>query len=63
MRVKLLVSRSGPAGAFNRGDEIVVGDAEAKRMFEATPPQAVPVKPTKKEKTSAHLGGAEKAVK
>lgn len=40
MRIKLLVSRSGPAGAFSPGDIIDVGDAEAQRMFDAG--QAVP---------------------
>lgn len=35
MKIRLLVSRSGPAGAQNRGDEIEVGDAEAIRMIEA----------------------------
>lgn len=44
MRVKLLISRSGPNGAFSPGDEIDVSDAQAKRMFEASPPQAVPVR-------------------
>ncbi|NGO51619.1 hypothetical protein [Allomesorhizobium camelthorni] len=44
MKIKLLVSRCGPAGAFAPGDEIDVGEAEAKRMFEAQPPQAVPVR-------------------
>lgn len=44
MKVKLLVSRAGPAGAFNRGDEVEVSEAEARRMFEADPPQAVPVR-------------------
>lgn len=35
MKIRLLVSRSGPAGAQNRGDEIEVSDAEAIRMIEA----------------------------
>lgn len=42
MKIKLLVSRSGPAGAFSPGDEIDVGEAEAGRMIEAG--QAVPVR-------------------
>lgn len=35
MKIKLLVSRAGPAGAFSAGDVIDVGDAEAARMFDA----------------------------
>lgn len=35
MKVKLLVSRAGPAGAFNRGDEIEVSEGEAERMVAA----------------------------
>ena len=62
MLVKLLVSRSGPAGAASRGDEIEVDDAEAKRMFEAEPPQAIPVKVIKRSKAAARFGGVEKAV-
>lgn len=46
MEIKLLVSRSGPAGAFAPGDVIEVDDDEAKRMFEAVPPQAIPVRPS-----------------
>ena len=42
MKIKLLVSRAGPAGAFNVGDEIDVDAAEAARMFDAG--QAVPVR-------------------
>lgn len=53
MKVKLLVSRCGP-GAASAGDIIDVSDEEAKRMFEAMPPQAEPVRETRK---------AEKAVK
>lgn len=44
MKIKLLVSRAGPGGAYSVGDEIDVSDAEAKRMFEAVPPQAIPVR-------------------
>ncbi len=63
MRVKLLVPRSGPKGSFNRGEEIDVDAEEAKRMFAARPPQAVPVKASKKEKASKDLSGAERAAK
>ena len=42
MKVKLLVSRSGPAGAQNVGDVIDVDGAEAKRLIEAR--QAEPVR-------------------
>ncbi len=42
MKVRLLVSRAGPAGVFNRGDEIEVGDDEAMRMIAAE--QAEPVR-------------------
>lgn len=35
MKVKLLVSRCGPAGAENRGDVIDVSPEEAERMIEA----------------------------
>ncbi|NMG39892.1 hypothetical protein GRZ55_11620 [Chelativorans sp. ZYF759] len=44
MKIQLLVSRAGPAGAYSPGDVIEVSDVEAKRMFEADPPQAVPVR-------------------
>jgi hypothetical protein len=44
MRVKLLVSRIGPTINDAPGDEIEVSSDEAKAMFEAIPPQAVPVK-------------------
>ncbi|MGN6549752.1 MAG: hypothetical protein ACTHJ3_07655 [Pararhizobium sp.] len=48
MKIKLLVSRSGPAGAFNAGDEIDVSADEATRMIAAE--QAVPVSEQKMEK-------------
>lgn len=35
MKVKLLVSRAGPAGAQNAGDEIEVSADEAQRMVSA----------------------------
>lgn len=46
MKIKLLVPRVGAGFSQNRGDVIEVSDAEAKRMFEANPPQAVPVRDT-----------------
>lgn len=60
MKVKLLVSRAGPAGAQNRGDEIEVSDAEALRMFDAG--QAEPVRAAAAER-AVPKGKAEKAVK
>lgn len=48
MKVKLLTSRGGPSGDFGPGDEIEVSNDEAKRMFEAQPPQAVPVRAASK---------------
>lgn len=42
MKIKLLVSRAGPGGVANVGDEIDVGDSEAIRMIEAG--QAQPVR-------------------
>jgi len=35
VKVKLLIARSGPGGAFSAGDEIEVSAAEAGRMFRA----------------------------
>jgi len=49
MKVKLLVPRSGLAGAQNIGDVIEVTEAEAKRMMESQPPQCVPVRETRKK--------------
>lgn len=42
MKIRLLVSRCGVDGAQNRGDEIEVSDAEAKRMIDAG--QAEPIR-------------------
>ncbi len=42
MKVRLLISRAGAGFAQSAGEVIEVSDAEAKRMFEANPPQAVP---------------------
>ena len=61
MKIKLLVPRTGPAGAFNRGEEIEVSAAEAKRMFEADPPQAVPVREAAGVETAARQPGKGKA--
>ena len=60
MRIKLLVSRVGPAGAQNRGDEIEVGEAEAQRMFAEG--QAEPVRSALVER-AVPKAKAEKAVK
>lgn len=51
MKVKLLVPRCGKDFTQNVGDEIEVSDAEGKRMLEAQPPQARPVRGTRKSKT------------
>ena len=48
MKVKLLVSRVGPDGSFNVGDEIEVSADEAKRMMNKG--QAAPVRAAKREK-------------
>lgn len=53
VKVKLLVSRSGPAGSQNYGDEIEIGEAEAKRMLEANPPQCTPVRASRKKTEKA----------
>jgi len=50
MKVKLLVSRCGPAGAESRGDVIDVSADEAERMVEAGQCEIV------------RTGGAERAV-
>jgi hypothetical protein len=44
MKVKLLVSRAGAGVAYSAGEEIEVSEAEAKRLMEAVPPQAIPVR-------------------
>lgn len=48
MKVELLVSRAGPAGVQNRGDQIDVPDDEARRMIDAE--QAIPVREQKAER-------------
>lgn len=60
MKVTLLVSRSGPAGAFNAGDEIEVSADEGGRMIEAG--QAVSVRGEKRE-TATKKTRTEKAAK
>lgn len=60
MKIKLLVSRAGPDGAFNAGDEIDVDAAEAARMIEAG--QASPVRDARIERAVAP-SKAEKARK
>ncbi len=58
VKVKLLVARSGPAGAFNVGSEIDVDAAEADRMVAAG--QAELVRAVKKE-TATRKKKAERA--
>ncbi len=50
MKVRLLVSRAGPAGVQNAGDEIEVAADEGARMIAAQ--QAVPVRKAKRETTA-----------
>lgn len=52
MRVKLLISRAGPGGVWGAGDEIEVSDQEAKRLMEANPPKAVPVREDRSVETA-----------
>ena len=59
-KVKLLVSRAGPDGVENAGDEIDVGTDEAKRMVEAE--QAELVRSAAKE-TATRKVNPEKATK
>lgn len=60
MKIRLLVSRAGPAGVENRGDEIEVADAEAIRMIEAD--QAEPLRDAPVERAVKRPRG-EKAAK
>lgn len=60
MKIKLLVSRAGPGGCQDVGDEIEVGDAEGVRMIEAK--QAEPVRSVPVER-AVPKRKAEKAVK
>lgn len=60
MKIRLLVSRAGPAGVDNRGNEIEVSDAEAIRMIEAG--QAEPLRDAPVEK-AVRRPRSEKAAK
>lgn len=60
MKVKLLVSRGGPDGIFNRGDEIDVSADEAQRMVEAEQAEIVRAAPVERAVKPAK---AEKAVR
>lgn len=60
VKVKLLVPRTGPAGAQNVGDEIEVSAADADRMVDAG--QCEIVRAAKPEKAISRRK-AEKAVK
>ncbi len=51
--VELLVSRVGAGFSQNRGDTIEVAEDEAKRLFEANPPQARPARGGVKPETTA----------
>lgn len=42
MKVRLLIPRSGPSGSYGVGEEMEVGDAEAKRLIESN--KAAPVR-------------------
>ncbi len=63
VKMKLLVSRSGPDGALNAGDEVEVGADEAERMVAAG--QALPVRAgaAKVEKATKKRAASEKAAK
>lgn len=63
MKVTLLVSRAGPAGAFSVGDVIEVSADEAMRMFEAQPPQAMPWREGPEPERATVKSKAEKAKK
>lgn len=52
MRVKLLISRSGPAGAFNAGDEIDVSESEGQRLIDLGKALPTTVSKTKREKAT-----------
>lgn len=52
MRVKLLISRSGLAGAQNVGDEIEVSTEEGQRLIDAGKAQPVSFKKPKREKAA-----------
>lgn len=48
MKISLLVSRAGPGGSNNVGDQIEVSDAEAIRMIEAGQAVAVRTAPVER---------------
>lgn len=52
MRVKLLISRSGPAGSFDVGDEIEVSSEEGQRLIDAGKAHLVSFKKPKREKAT-----------
>lgn len=57
MKVRLLISRAGNGFVQSAGDEVEVSDEEAKRLMEAVPPKAVPVRETRAtEKTTRKSG-------
>lgn len=53
MRVKLLISRSGPAGSQDVGDEIEVSSDEGQRLIDAGKADPVSFKKPKREKATA----------
>lgn len=61
MKIKLLVSRAGPAGVQNRGDVVDVSDSDAVSMIEAG--QAEPVRGEKTPEKAVKRSKAEKASK
>lgn len=64
MKVKLLTSISGPAGAFNVGEEYTCVDAaEAKRFIDAGFAEAIKEKAKKVETATKKIPEVEKAVK
>lgn len=65
MKVRLLVARVGSFFTQNRGDEIEVGEAEAKRMISAGHAEAIvePVRQGQVERAVASRPKIEKAVK
>ena len=65
MKVRLLISRSGPDCTQKVGEEIDVTDAEAKRLMEASPPKAVPVREDRAVETTTGTAkrGRRKAAK
>lgn len=60
MKVVLTVPRSGPAGAFNIGDELEVSDAEGTRMIEAGQARPVASQSPKQKRSKATIQPSEK---